>query len=112
MSPNERRGPGGTPLLFPFQIMRHILCSTLFLSAALLGSLFRAQSAKASPECNSFNYGIGHCVNEGQFRSYPSRNSDGGYGNGYHPLLLDQPRSRPNSGQGYGYPSNGYRQGW
>ncbi len=92
--------------------MRHFLRSTFLITAALLASLYGPQAAKASPECNSFNYGIGRCVNEGQFRSYPSQNNGGGYGTRYQPTSLEQPRFQPNYGQGYGYPSNGYRQGW
>ncbi|WP_255144081.1 hypothetical protein [Synechococcus sp. EJ6-Ellesmere] len=83
----------------------------MLVSAALFTSLYGAQGANASPECNSFNYGFGRCVNEGQFRSSPSRNNVGGYGSGNRPLLLEQPRFQPSFGQGYP-PSNGYRQGW
>jgi len=90
--------------------MTRLLAATFVVSAALFTCFAGGQAALANPRCNSFNYGIGDCVNEGQFRSYPSRNNDGG--SGINPLLLDQPRSRSHSGLGYGYSNNELRQGW
>jgi hypothetical protein len=60
--------------------------------------------AAAYPRCNSFNAGIGECVNSGWNNgSFQSRSR---YNGGYQPMLLEQPRFQPTFGQGY-YPSSG-----
>lgn len=66
----------------------------------------------AQAQCNSFNAGIGSCVNHGYGRSSTSNNSSlTRYRNDNRPLLMEQPRFQPNFGSGT-YGSNYRTNSW
>jgi hypothetical protein len=84
----------------------------VLLAVAIPAAVVTAPAARAQAHCNSFNYGIGSCVNAGpfrpQYRNQPGYGSGGGsYNNGSQPLLLDQPRFQPQFPNNYGIPSYG-----
>ena len=84
--------------------MRRILTTAALSLTAALGTITLANApAKAWGDCNSFNYGIGRCVNEGYFRSSSSSYSPS-LSRSYsvqRPMLLEQPRFQPSFGSGY-----------
>jgi hypothetical protein len=85
--------------------MRHLLTTAALAVTAGLG-LFCVGSA-AQAQCNSFNAGIGSCVNHGYGRSSSNNSSLTRYRNDNRSLLMEQPRFQPNFGSGsYG---NTYR---
>jgi hypothetical protein len=86
--------------------MRHLLTTAALAVTAGLGLFSVGSAAKA--QCNSFNAGIGSCVNHGYGRSSTSNNSSfTRYRNDNRSLLMEQPRFQPNFGSGtYG---NTYR---
>ena len=87
------------------------LFSTAALSLTAALGLLTISSTAAKAECNTFNFGIGGCVNEGYFRSsYSSSPSFQRYRSDDQQLLLEQPRFQPNFGGGY-YGSSWLR-GW
>lgn len=88
--------------------------TTLLLAAALPAVVAAAPAALAQSRCSSFSYGIGNCVNEGNFRPTYRNNSgygSGSYGSSYRPTLLEQPRFQPGFGSGYNT-NNSPRYGW
>lgn len=88
--------------------------TALLLAVAVPTAVVSTTDVQAQSRCNSFNYGIGSCVNDGPFRS-PNHNQPGfgsgsnPYGGGYRPMLLEQPRFQPSFPSGY-YGSPRY--GW
>ena len=88
------------------------LFSTAALSLTAALGLLTISSTAAKAECNTFNFGIGGCVNEGPFGgSYGNnRPSFQRFGNDDPQLLLEQPRTQPNFGGGY-YGTS-WLQGW
>ena len=86
-------------------MLNRFLLTTTAALAAVTAAVIPSAPVQAYPNCSSFQYGIGHCVNQGwnngAFQQRQHRYDD-------QRLLLEQPRFQPGFGGGY----SPVRQGW